>query len=151
MLASRSMLSEWLLYVHVLSAIVYVGGGVAVTLQALGAGKAPAAFLTFSELAGRAIGAAAVLTLLSGLALVIESDVWSFSMAFVWVGIVGIVAAGAVEGIYQRKRLSEAEAAAQHGDDAAAGASIRQMATANAAVLAVFLVVVWAMVFKPGV
>jgi hypothetical protein len=144
------MLSEWLLYVHVLSAIVYVGGAVAVTLQAFGAARAPAPFLTFSELAGRAIGAAAILTLLSGIALVLESDVWGFSTFFVWFGIAAIVAAGAVEGVYQRKRLREAEEAAEQGDDAAAAVGIRQMATVNAAVLAVFFVVVWAMVFRAG-
>lgn len=144
------MLSEWLLYVHVLSAIVYVGGAVAVTSQAFGAGQAPGPFLTFSELAGRAIGLAAILTLLSGLVLVLESDVWGFSMFFVWFGIAAIVAAGAVEGIYQRKRLREAEAAAEDGDGESAAVAIRQMATVNAAVLAVFAVVVWTMVFKAG-
>jgi hypothetical protein len=144
------MLSEWLLYLHVLSAIVYVGGGVAVTFQALGAGTAPGPFLTFSELAGRAIGLAAIITLLSGLALVIESDVWGFSMFFVWFGIAAIVGAGAVEGIYQRKRLREAEKAVEQGDDAGAAIRIREMATVNAAVLVVFAAVVWAMVFKAG-
>lgn len=144
------MLNEWLLYLHVISAIVYVGGAFAVTLQAFGVGDAPGPFLRFADLAGRAIGAGAVATLLTGLALVIESDVWDFSMFFVWFGIVAIVASGAIDGLYSRRRTRDAEAAVERGDTGDARSTIRQMVTVNGAVLAVFAVVAWTMVFKAG-
>ena len=80
------MLHEWLLFIHIVGAIVFVGGGITLGVQVLGAGRAPRQFLDLAELAGRAIGVGAVLTLLSGIALVVESDVWSFSMGFVLLG-----------------------------------------------------------------
>lgn len=144
------MLSEWLLFLHILSAIVYLGGAVAVTLQAFGADEDPGAFFRFADLAGRAIGPAAGLTLLTGLALVIESDVWTFSMFFVWFGIAVIVISGAIDGMVRRRSQRDIEAALERGDAQDAGARIRRIATINTVVLAVFAVVVWAMVFKTG-
>lgn len=144
------MLSEWLLFLHVISAVVYVGGAVVVTVQALGVGADAGPFLRFEKPAGRAIGAGAVATLLTGLALVIESDVWEFSMFFVWFGVAAIVVSGAIDGMYTRRRTREAEAAVERGDTGDARSTIRRVATVNLAVLAVFVVVVWAMVFKTG-
>ncbi len=81
------VLHEWLLFIHIVGAIVFVGGGITLGVQVLGARRAPRQFLDAAKLAGRGIGVGAVLTLLSGIALVfVESEVWSFSMGFrsVW-------------------------------------------------------------------
>ena len=146
------MLRQWLLFIHIASAVVYVGGAVAVTVQATGAAAAPRQFLALADRAGRAIGIGAVLTLLTGVALVLESAVWDFSMTFVVIGIGALVAAGAVEGMYSRRKVAAVEAAIEEDGDEAPGvtAGIRQVMLVNAGLIAVFVIVIWSMVFKPG-
>ncbi|GMQ84524.1 MAG: hypothetical protein BMS9Abin07_0088 [Acidimicrobiia bacterium] len=146
------MLHEWLLFIHILSAVVYVGGGVTVTMQATAATGAPSQFLRFADLAGRMIGIGAVFTLLTGVALVLESDVWSFTTTFVIIGIGVVTASGAVEGMYSRKKVAAIEAAIEQGGPEApeVSAGLRQVILVNATVIAFLVLVIWAMVFKPG-
>jgi uncharacterized membrane protein len=143
---------EWLLFVHILSAVVYLGGAITVTIQATGAAAMPGQFLKMADLAGRAIGIGAVFTLLSGLALVVESDVWDFSMTFVAIGIGGLLIAGAVEGMYSRKRVAAVEIAIdEEGPEAdSVGAGIRRVMSVNVVLIGLLVFVLWAMVFKPG-
>ncbi len=146
------MLHEWLLFIHIVSVVVYVGGAVAVTVQATGAAGMPHQFLALSEVAGRAVGIGAVFTLLSGIALVLESEVWGFSMFFVLFGIFALVISGAVEGLYTRRRTAAIEAAVEEeGADAPKiGASLRQVTSVNAIVIVLLVTVIGTMVFKTG-
>ena len=146
------MLHEWLLVVHIISAVVYVGGAVAVTVQATGAADAPGQFLKLADLAGRAIGIGAVFTLVTGVALVLESDVWSFSMTFVLIGIGALLVAGGVEGLYTRRKVAAVEVAIEEqGSDAPdVGAGLRPVMLVNAILIVLFVFTIWAMVFKPG-
>jgi hypothetical protein len=146
------VLRDWLLFFHILSAVIYIGGAVAVTIQATGAGAIPRQFLALADSAGRAIGLGGALTLITGVALVLESDVWTFEMTFVIIGIGGMLLAGAVEGLFSRRRIKAVEAAVEEDpiDTEAVAGSLRQVMLVNAAVLAVLVFVIWAMVFKPG-
>jgi uncharacterized membrane protein len=143
---------DWLLFIHILSAIVYLGGAIAVTAQATGATAMPRQFLALADVAGKAIGAGAVILFLSGVGMVLESAVWGFSDTFVLIGIGGLLIAGAVEGMVSRKRIAAVKATIEEdGPDAAeVGQGIRQVMLVNTAVLALLVFVVWAMVFKPG-
>lgn len=147
------MLRDWLLFFHILSAAVYVGGAVAVTVQATGAAEMPRQFLKMADLAGRAIGIGAALTLVTGIGLVLESDFYGFSMTFVLIGIGAILIAGAVEGMYSSRKVKAAKAAVEEDGPEAAGvgASLRQVMMVNVGVLALLVFAIWAMVFKPGV
>ncbi len=146
------MVHEWLLFIHILSGVVFVGGAVTLGVQAVRAGRAPRQFLDAAELAGRAIGVGAVLTLLSGIALVLESDVWSFSMGFVLFGIATIVISGVVDALYFRKRTVAIESAIETGgpDSPVVQAGLQRLARVNAIVILLYIAVIWAMVFKPG-
>ncbi len=148
------MLGDWLLFLHILSAAVYIGGAVAVTVQATGAAEMPRQFLKMADLAGRAIGIGAALTLVTGIGLVLESDFYGFSITFVLVGIGAILIAGAVEGMYSSRKLKAAKAAVEDDEGADAsnvGESLRQVMMVNVGVLALLVFAIWAMVFKPGV
>ncbi len=147
------MLHEWLLFIHIVGAIVFVGGGITLGVQVLGAGRAPRQFLDMAELSGRAIGVGAVVTLLSGIALVLESDVWSFSMGFVLFGIATIVISGAVDALYFRKQTAAIGAAIVEGgpESPEVHAGLLRVARANAIVILLYVATIWAMVFKPGV
>ncbi len=146
------MVHEWLLFIHIVGAVVFVGGGITLGVQVLGAGRAPRQFLDLAELAGRAIGVGAVLTLLSGIALVVESDVWSFSMGFVLFGIATIVISGAVDALYFRKQTAAIGGAIEEGgpESPEVKAGLKRMAIANAMVILLYIATIWAMVFQPG-
>jgi len=147
------MLRDWLLFLHIVAGVVYLGGAVAVTVQATGAAAMPRQFLKLADLAGRAIGIGAALTLVTGIALVLESDFYGFSMTFVLIGIGGLLIAGAVEGMYTRRRVAALQAALdEEGAEASGiGDGLRQVITVNAVLIGILVFVVWAMVFKPGV
>ena len=146
------MLRDWLLFLHIVSAVVYVGGAVTITIQATGATGIPRQFLRLSEQAGRAVGIGAVLTLLTGIGLVLESDFWSFSMFFVWFGIGAVVISGAVDGLYTRRKTRAIEAAVdlEGPNSPTVAAQFQQVVMVNGAVLVLFVIVIWAMVFKAG-
>jgi len=147
------MLHDWLLFLHILSAVVYIGGAVAVTVQATAAAEMPRQFLRMADLAGRAIGIGAALTLVTGIGLVLEGG-YGFSTTFVLVGIGAILIAGAVEGMYSSRKMKAAKAAIEDDEGANAssvGESLRQVMMVNIGVLALLVFAIWAMVFKPGV
>jgi hypothetical protein len=147
------MLSEWLLFLHIVSGVVYLGGAVAVTVQATGAAAMPRQFLKLADVAGRAIGIGAVLTLVTGIALVLENDFYGFSMTFVLIGIGGLLISGAVDGMFTRRKVAALQAALdEEGSDAPGiGEGLRRVTMVNAAVIGILVFVIWAMVFKPGV
>lgn len=147
------MLRDWLLFLHIVSGVVYLGGAVAVTVQATGAAAMPRQFLKLADVAGRAIGIGAALTLVTGIALVLESDFYGFSMTFVLIGIGGLLISGAVDGMFTRKRVAALQAKMdEEGPDAPGiGEGLRRVMMVNAAVIGILVFVIWAMVFKPGV
>ncbi len=147
------MLRDWLLFLHIVSGVVYLGGAVVVTVQATGAAAMPRQFLKLADVAGRAIGIGAALTLVTGIALVLESDFYGFSMTFVLIGIGGLLISGAVDGMFTRKRVAALQATMdEEGPDAPGiGEGLRRVMMVNAAVIGILVFVIWAMVFKPGV
>ncbi len=146
------MLRDWLLFLHIVSVVVYLGGAVTITIQATGAAGIPRQFLRLAKQADRAIGIGAVLTLLTGVGLVVESDFWSFSMFFVWFGIGALVLSGAVDGLYTRRKTAAIEAAIDNEgpDSQTVTGHLQQVVVVNGAVLVLLLTVIWAMVFKAG-
>ena len=146
------MLRDWLLFLHIISVVVYLGGAIAVTVQATGAAGMPGQFLRLADIAGRAIGVGAVSVLVTGIALVLESDFWGFSMFFVWFAIAAVVVSGAVDSLYSRRQTVAIQASIdEDGPDApGVAAKIQRMAGVNAVVIALLLFVVWTMVFKTG-
>jgi uncharacterized membrane protein len=146
--------ARWLLFVHISGVVLYVGGDVVLNMLALQAYRSrdPAGFLQVAKTASPVIGSGAVLTLLSGLGLVLQSDAWRFSMAWIIAGIAMIVMAGAAESIYFGKQLQAIRSTLdEKGADAPEIAGfLRKVVTAATVINALFFVVVWLMVFKPG-
>ena len=140
------MLRDWLLFLHIVSVVVYLGGAVTITVQSTAAAGIPRQFLRLAEQAGRAIGIGAVLTLLTGIALVVESDFWGFSMFFVWFGI------AAVDGLYTRRKTAAIGVAIEDEGPGSprVTAGLQQVVMVSGAVLVLLLTVIWAMVFKAG-
>jgi uncharacterized membrane protein len=148
-------LYEWLLFLHVLAAMVWVGGLVALVVfgnYVLRSGD-PAAVARFVG-SLRVVGPvmlmpAAVLVLVLGVWMVLTGD-WSFGQTWVWLALVLLAAAVLVGvGFLSRSGLA-AERAVQAGDHPLAVRQLRRWSQGMLLVLLLLVVATWDMVFKPG-
>jgi uncharacterized membrane protein len=105
-------LYEFLLFVHIAATVVWVGAGLCSLVLAIGYdrdGDEPAIrrFLADQErLATRLFIPASLTVVIFGIALVIESDAWSFDQLWIVLGLVGF-AATFVTGLFMIKPASE--------------------------------------------
>jgi uncharacterized membrane protein len=147
-------LSETYKLIHVLAAIVWVGGGtlgLVFTWRSLAAEREHR--LGFARdmevLANRVFAPASIIALLFGILLVLEVDAFEFSDTWVLIGIIGLAASVAVGmGFFgpQTKRLI----AELESNDPKAEGRLGMIAKMSVLDLTIVYVVVWAMVAKPG-
>lgn len=143
---------DWLLFLHILGAAGWIGGGLygwfSYTQIAKNASTSGKALTTLSATADRYFGPVALLTLLTGIALVWTQDPWQWNDTFVLVGIGVFVFSAAYQPLVSsknEKRLLDAVDSGQ-GVRPALAASHRVFAVD----IGVVLVALWAMVVKLG-
>lgn len=148
-----SDLNGWLKFVHVLAAVAWVGGSILIQVYGIRQARAPreerVRFARDAMVAGNVFAVAGIVVLAVGVWLVLRIDAWDFDQAWISLGFAGVLV-GAVLGMAfygpQAKALiSELEAGSP-----AAAARGRRIAAVSAAETVLLVVVVWAMVFKPG-
>jgi uncharacterized membrane protein len=152
-------LYDWLVLAHVLAAIIWVGGGIMQTLSsrrvaAVGGDSARRAFADIEEWSGtRIFGPAAATVLVFGLLMVWQSDAWSFVQTWVWLSLVLAVAAMIVGAAFYGPEGARIGAlTAERGpDDPEVKRRVARVAMVNNIDVAVMVVIVFLMVFKPGV
>jgi uncharacterized membrane protein len=149
-------LYEWLMFLHVLAAMVWVGGLVALlafgrrTLRE-GDPGAVARFVGSLRVIGPALLApAAGLVLVLGIWMVLDSDAWDFGQTWVWLGLAVLVAAALVGAIFLSRAGLAAERAVQAADTAEALRQLRLWSVGIGVIVALLVVATWDMVFKPG-
>lgn len=149
---------NWLLFLHILFAVIWVGGAVMVQIFGFlssrsGDPEDTVRFLRNTDFVGRYVfNFAGILTFVFGLWLVIDSSVYgfddwwvSFAMAVV---ILSAILGMAFFGPQGRKVLELAEA---HGaTDAGVVAGIKRIILVSQVETVLLIVVLWLMVFKPG-
>lgn len=148
-------MNDFLLILHVLSAATWIGAGVLSGFAGSRMAKqgAPAAlgWARISKEAGlKVFNPAAILTALTGILLVASSTVYGWSDAFVTVGLIVVVVAGIIGGVFHRPDADKLIAALESADyETAAGLGKRAAiwGTVTGALLIVALVV---MVMKTG-
>ena len=141
----------WLLVLHVVTAMVYVGGHIIENLL----------FYRFEQLGGRArvfrvirvgepaINVAAPIMILTGVALVVLDDAWSFTSPFVLIGIGAILVSAAV-GIPILKEMGALEELIEEqGETTEVGRRYSKVSAWWSVLGVVYLVAAWAMIFKP--
>ena len=148
-----SGLSGVLKLIHVVFAVVWVGGAAFLALYGLRLARADIsariAFARQGLVAGRIFAAAGMVTLLAGVWLVLRENLWGFDQAWVSIGLAGI-ALGTVLGPAFYGPQARAVIAELEGASPAAGPRFRRIGVVSALEAAFLLVVVWAMVYKPG-
>jgi uncharacterized membrane protein len=140
--------------VHVLSAIVWMGGGVALTVvlfRILGtrdrgtlAQFVPQVARYMASVGGPASG----LLLVSGIAMVLVMKL-SFKALWISLGFGGIILLGAYGGLVMSKRIVALEQAAQAGDDATLAGAAAKVRQSSIILISIMAAVVAVMVLKP--
>ena len=147
-------LSETYKLIHVVAAIVWVGGGTLATIftwRALGAEREHRLGYArdIEVLSNRVFAPASIVALIFGILMVLDIDAFEFSQAWILIGIVGL-AASVVLGMGffgpQTKRLVEEIGS----NDPKAEGRLAIIAKMSVLDMTILYVVVWAMVVKPG-
>lgn len=141
----------WLLVLHVASAMVYVGGHLIENLllyrpEDVG-GRAQS--LMVIRAGEPAINVAAPIMILTGVGMVILDDAWSFTSPFVIIGIGAIVASTVVGIPILREMKTLQRMLAEIGETDEVRQRYRRLSSSWSVLAVVYLVAVWAMVFKP--
>jgi uncharacterized membrane protein len=149
-------LYEWLVLAHVLAAMVWLGGLFALTALAwrVLAARDDAATLGLAASLGTIgplVFAPAVVVLFgAGIGMVADSPAWTFGQTWVRLALAVFAAVFVLGAVFQSRAGIRAGRAAAAGDAATAGHELRRWALGNVAVLALLLLAVCDMVFKPG-
>jgi uncharacterized membrane protein len=145
---------EWLKLVHVVAAIVWVGGAAMTSLYGMRMANTASreeriAFTKQTLFAGTVFSIASLILLGFGTWMVIDNPVWDFDQLWVTLGFIGIVVGAALGmGFYApqgKKLIAELEAG-----DPAAEARGRRLGMVGVLETLLLLVVVWSMIAKPG-
>lgn len=148
---------ETLKFIHVLMAIVWVGGGVLIQLLALRAvrSKEPGRLAAFSgdaEWVGlRVFMPASLLALVTGIWAAADADI-DFGQAWISIGFLGVLVSFFVGMGFLGPESGRIKALVQDRgpDDPAVRQRVRRIMAVSRIELLVLVVVVWAMVAKPG-
>jgi len=151
-----STLYDWLLFAHILAAMVWVGGAVVlftlsiITLRTRDP-QAIARFVRALPILGPAVLAPATIGVVGfGVWLVLDSDSWEFGQTWIVVALALFAVAFVVGAAFQSRAALGAERALDRGDDAEALRQLERWVRGYGLILALLLVIAWDMVFKPG-
>ena len=149
-------LYDWLLFLHIVAAMVWVGGLVALVAfgtHALRSGDrdAVARFVGSLRVVGPFVLApASSLVLAFGIWLVIDSPAWGFGQTWIWLALALVTAAVLVGALVLGRSALAAERAVKAGDHAEAATQLRRWSWGIRLILLLLVVATWDMVFKPG-
>jgi uncharacterized membrane protein len=149
-------LYDWLLFGHILAAMVWVGGGV--TLAALAAAtlrgddaQGVARFVRSLRVIGPAVLAPSTIAVLGlGVWLVLDSAAWDFGQTWVLLALALFAVAFVVGTGHQSRAAINAQRAIDRDDHAEARRQLVRWTLGYALVVALLVLIAWDMVFKPG-
>ena len=150
-------LQSWLLLLHILGAVVWMGGGLALSLIGLRVRRSSdpgvvAEFArTLSYLGLRAFTPALVVVLSTGFLMVLVGSGWRLSQPWILIGLALFLVAFLIGALYlSRVGIALEQALADPGRDVkTASALIGRWLVGYGAILLVLVAAVWDMVFKP--
>lgn len=149
-------LYDWLLLGHVLSAMVWVGGGLMLVFIARRARAStdPRAIVDFGEglsyIGPRVLAPSVVGVLVFGVWMVLDSAAWDFGQAWILIAIGLFVVAFLVGAVYL-SRVAVQLVRSDGGDGRRRRALVDRWLLGYAVVLVILVVIAADMVFKPGV
>ena len=149
-------MTELLLVIHVLSAAAWIGGAflsgfVAPRLARSGIDGAPLAWARVAgEASAKYFNPAGILTALSGIGLVLTSEVYDWSDTFVSIGLGVVIATALIGALVHRPGGAKMISALESGDQATAAEEGKRAAIWGAVTSVLLIVAVVVMVLKTG-
>lgn len=147
---------EWLLFGHILSAMIWLGGGLMLVFVArrARASRDQRAIVDFgrslSYLGPRVLAPSVIGVLVFGVLMVLESSAWDFAQAWILIAI-GLFAVASLVGAVYLSRVAQQLAASQGADPGVSRSLLDRWLMGYGLVLVILLLIVADMVFKPGV
>jgi uncharacterized membrane protein len=152
---AATSLYEWLMFLHVLAAMIWVGGLVLlITLSALllrsGDHDAVARFSGSLRRIGPLTLAPATIAVVSlGIGLVLDSSEWHFSQGWIVLALALFAAAFVIGAVFQSRAALSVERAIAASNQEEAVRQLRRWAWGMRLILALLVIVTWDMVAKP--
>jgi uncharacterized membrane protein len=153
---TAATLYDWLLFGHILAAMVWVGAGVLLAAQAIltvrsaDPGAVPR-FVRGLRILGPAVLAPATIAVAGlGVWLVLDSAAWDFGQGWVQVALALFAVAFVVGAAHQSRAAIHAERAVKDGDEPEARRQLVRWSWGYAVIVTVLVAIAWDMVFKPG-
>ncbi|HET9201643.1 MAG TPA: hypothetical protein VFP67_00720 [Acidimicrobiia bacterium] len=149
-------MTELLLIVHILAAAAWIGGSFLTGFIAprMARSGSEGAVLGWARVAAEAgvkyFNPAGILTALSGIGLVLTSDIYEWSDAFVSIGLGVVIAAALIGALVHRPGGEKMISALESGDRATAAAEGKRAAIWGAITAVLLIVAVVVMVLKTG-
>jgi uncharacterized membrane protein len=152
------ILEPWIHFIHVLGAIIWIGGGVMLSLIGARARKSEDPRLigefarTLSYVGLRVPTPAVVAVLLSGLWLVLTGSEWKFTQLWVLLGLGAFILAFLIGAIYLSRIAIQLDRVATSTDldPQIARDLLGRWMVGYQIILIILLFAVWDMIFKPG-
>jgi uncharacterized membrane protein len=150
-------LYDWLLLLHLLGAMVWLGGLAILTVLVTLAlrSRDPQAISRFVQ-SLRVVGPATFVPSMAavlgfGIWMVVHSDAWDFDQTWIQIAFGLFAAAFLVGAVFQSRSAIGAQRALEAGEHGEAARRLRTWAWGGLLILVLLVVVTWDMVFKPGV
>jgi uncharacterized membrane protein len=150
-------LYDWLLFLHILAAAIWLGGLVVISLLATLVRRSwdselVRRFTGAIRIIGPAVLAPSMLAVLGfGIWMVIHSAAWNFGQGWVIAGLTLFAVALLIGASVQARAANAAQRAAEGGEDAEALRQLRRWSWGMRVIGVLLVVAAWDMVAKPGV
>ena len=147
---------DWLMFLHILAGMIWVGGALTVSLlaaQVLRSGDSAAIsqFIGNLRFIGPLVFAPAMAGVLAfGIWMVVDSNAWSFSQTWLVVALALVAAAVLVGAVFQSGAAVGAKRAAETGDNQRAGRLLRRWIWGMRLIFVILVIAAWDMSIKPG-
>lgn len=155
-LIAAQTLYDWLLFLHVLAAMVWLGGGVVLAVIAARVLRDPepgavGRFTGSLRFIGPLVLAPATISVVAfGIGLVVDTDAWDFGQLWVQLGLGLFVGAFLIGAIHQSRTALAATRAAAGDDDPEAARQLRRWLWGYRLIVLLLVIAVWDMTIKPG-
>ena len=149
-------LYDWLLFLHILAAMIWVGGLLtvgALSIRVLRSGghDAIATFVGHLRVIGPLVFAPAMVAVVGlGTWLVLDTETWRFGQTWLLLALALFAAAVLLGAVFQSRAAIAAERAASAGDDREAARQLRRWTWGMSLILVLLVAITWDMVVKPG-